>query len=154
MIATALRQVGAVGLVIGIAAAAPCAHAADASAWDGDARSAVRLIAGAADGATLRAGVEIRLAPGWKTYWRYPGDSGVPPRFDFAGSTNVQQATVQWPTPHRFADSGGQRRVAACRRREFIRKRRACRSGGARAETRKRRRECAPGSSQRSRGAR
>ena len=36
----------------------------------------------AADG--LRAGIEIRLAPGWKTYWRYPGDSGVPPRFDFA----------------------------------------------------------------------
>ena len=33
---------------------------------------------------TLRAGIEIRLAPGWKTYWRYPGDSGVPPRFDFA----------------------------------------------------------------------
>jgi len=108
MIATALRQVGAVGLVIGIAAAAPCAHAADASAWDGDARSAVRLIAGAADGATLRAGVEIRLAPGWKTYWRYPGDSGVPPRFDFAHSSNVKSATLSWPSPRRFVDGSGQ----------------------------------------------
>ena len=37
-----------------------------------------------------RAGIEIRLAPGWKTYWRYPGDSGVPPRFDFSGSRNVK----------------------------------------------------------------
>ncbi len=87
------------------------AHAADASGWDGDARSAVRLIAGdssSGSDAPRRAGIEIRLAPGWKTYWRYPGDSGVPPRFDFAGSTNVKQATVLWPTPHRFADGNGQ----------------------------------------------
>ena len=55
-------------------------------AWDGTQRAAVRLIAGARsdDGATVRAGIEIRLAPGWKTYWRYPGDSGIPPRFDFS----------------------------------------------------------------------
>ena len=51
----------------------------------------MRLIAGAnKDGAdSLRAGIEIKLQPGWKTYWRYPGDSGVPPRFDFSGSDNV-----------------------------------------------------------------
>src|SRR5947199_3721959 len=69
--------------------AAP-AHAADSSAWDGTPRSAVRLIAGGRlEGtATLRAGIEVRLAPGWKTYWRYPGDSGVPPRFDFSKSQN------------------------------------------------------------------
>ena len=36
------------------------------------------------------AGVEIRLDPGWKTYWRYPGDSGVPPALDFAGSGERQ----------------------------------------------------------------
>src|SRR2546429_8793312 len=69
------------------------ALAADASPWDGSDRAAVRLIAGAArteGGATVyRAGVEIRLAPGWKTYWRYPGDSGIPPRFDFSKSRNV-----------------------------------------------------------------
>jgi DsbC/DsbD-like thiol-disulfide interchange protein len=105
------RQIGAVGLGLAAFLIAAHAHAADGSAWDGDERSAVRLIAGetkSVGDAPLRAGIEIRLAPGWKTYWRYPGDSGVPPRFDFAGSTNVQQATVQWPTPHRFADGGGQ----------------------------------------------
>ena len=63
------------------------AQAADASPWDGDSRSGVaadRAKARGEGGAhVLRAGVEIRLAPGWKTYWRYPGDSGVPPRFDF-----------------------------------------------------------------------
>jgi DsbC/DsbD-like thiol-disulfide interchange protein len=105
------RQIGAVGLGLAAFLVAAHAHAADASAWDGDARSAVRLIAGdtkTAHDAPLRAGMEIRLAPGWKTYWRYPGDSGVPPRFDFAGSTNVEQVTVLWPTPHRIADGSGQ----------------------------------------------
>jgi len=87
------------------------AAAADASAWDQDVRSGLRLIAGdgsrpAADGA-LRAGAEIKLAPGWKTYWRYPGDTGVPPRFDFSESTNVKSVSVLWPAPHRFRDGGG-----------------------------------------------
>src|SRR5262245_44570022 len=105
------RQIGAVGLGLAAILVAAHAHAADASAWDGDARSAVRLIAGdtkSVGDAPLRAGIEIRLAPGWKTYWRYPGDSGMPPRFDFAGSANVQQVNVLWPAPHRFADGSGQ----------------------------------------------
>jgi DsbC/DsbD-like thiol-disulfide interchange protein len=55
----------------------------------------------------VRAGIEIRLDPGWKTYWRYPGDSGVPPTFDFAGSENVKSATVLWPAPEQFADGAG-----------------------------------------------
>src|SRR5690242_3205073 len=65
---------------------ASSAAADDASRWDGDARSAARLVAGTrgAD-AALRAGIEIRLKAGWHTYWRYPGDAGVPPQFDFAG---------------------------------------------------------------------
>jgi DsbC/DsbD-like thiol-disulfide interchange protein len=56
----------------------------------------------------LRAGLDIRLKPGWKTYWRYPGDSGVPPRFDFAASRNVASVQVLWPAPKRMADGGGQ----------------------------------------------
>lgn len=88
------------------------AAAADASTWDEDTHSASRLIAGdgtrpVADGA-LRAGIEIKLARGWKTYWRYPGDSGVPPRFDFSASSNVKSVAVLWPAPHRFADGSGQ----------------------------------------------
>src|SRR5436309_73004 len=81
----------------------------DASPWDGDARSAVRLIAGStsdAPGAPIRAGVEIRLKAGWHTYWRYPGDAGVPPRFDFAQSENVDAVSVLWPAPRRIAEQG------------------------------------------------
>ena len=81
----------------------------DASRWDGDARSAVRLIAGsrANDGKVLGAGIEIRLKPGWHTYWRYPGDAGVPPTFDFKGSQNLREVEVLWPAPQRLVQDGG-----------------------------------------------
>jgi len=82
------------------------AAAADAvSPWDGDARTAARLIAGPAQGA-LRAGIEIRLKDGWHTYWRYPGDAGVPPQFDFAGSQNLGAVAVRWPAPRRLPEAG------------------------------------------------
>ncbi len=86
------------------------AVAADASAWSQDLKSAVRLIAGAstAGDAALRAGVEVKMQPGWHTYWRYPGDAGVPPRFDFSGSDNVRSAKVRYPAPVLFKDGGGQ----------------------------------------------
>src|SRR5215472_4602449 len=98
-------------LACGIAAVftAPV-RAADESPWSEDTRSAVRLIAGGGkngDG-TLRAGIEFKLQPGWKTYWRYPGDSGVPPHFDFSGSENLKTVTVLYPAPHLFTDETGQ----------------------------------------------
>jgi DsbC/DsbD-like thiol-disulfide interchange protein len=82
----------------------------DASPWTIETHSQVRLISGsnAPRQPVLRAGLDIKLAPGWKTYWRYPGDSGVPPRFDFAASSNVKSVQVLWPAPGRIADSGGQ----------------------------------------------
>ncbi len=85
------------------------AAAEDVTLWDGDARSGVRMIAGAppAGAAYLRAGVEIRLLRGWHTYWRYPGDAGVPPQFSFAGSSNVKHVEVLWPAPERMVDAGG-----------------------------------------------
>jgi DsbC/DsbD-like thiol-disulfide interchange protein len=96
-----------VGAVV-VAASERIAGAADASAWNGDIRSAVRLVAARSDrGGELRAGIELRLAAGWKTYWRYPGDSGVPPAFDFAKSGNVKSIEVHWPGPHRFTDETG-----------------------------------------------
>ncbi len=84
-------------------------RAADESPWSEDNRSGVRLIAGTnKSGATpLRAGIEIKLQPGWKTYWRYPGDSGVPPRFDWAGSENLKYAKTLYPAPHLFHDETG-----------------------------------------------
>jgi DsbC/DsbD-like thiol-disulfide interchange protein len=53
---------------------------------------------------TLQAAVEIRLKPGWHTYWRYPGDAGVPPRLDFAASGNLGSVQVSWPAPQRLPE--------------------------------------------------
>jgi DsbC/DsbD-like thiol-disulfide interchange protein len=87
------------------------AVAADASPWDEGLQSAARLVAaratGAGAGLVYRSGIEVRLNPGWKTYWRYPGDSGVPPAFDFSKSENVKAATVLFPAPSRFSDGAG-----------------------------------------------
>src|SRR5262245_28594451 len=82
-------------------------RAEDASPWQRDAHSAVRLLAGSRSGTVLLGGVSIQLQPGWKTYWRTPGDSGVPPRFDFSKSDNVEAVTVLWPAPKKFDDGAG-----------------------------------------------
>ena len=53
-------------------------------------------------------GVEVELTRGWKTYWRYPGDAGIPPRFDWSGSENVTAVEVLYPAPKRITDGSGQ----------------------------------------------
>jgi DsbC/DsbD-like thiol-disulfide interchange protein len=83
------------------------ARAQDASPWQRDDHSAVRLLAGSRSGAVLMGGIAFALQPGWKTYWRTPGDSGVPPRFDFSKSDNIEAVTVLWPAPTQFDDGAG-----------------------------------------------
>lgn len=67
-----------------------------------------RLIAGEARQGIWRAGLDITLDKGWKTYWRMPGDAGVPPQFDWSRSRNVKSFTVLWPAPGRFTDASGE----------------------------------------------
>lgn len=64
------------------------------------------LLAGPRDGAVQKAGVSIALAPHWKTYWRYPGDAGIPPVIDWQGSENVKAVAVRFPAPIRFGTDG------------------------------------------------
>lgn len=52
------------------------------------------------------AGLRITLEPGWKTYWRAPGDAGIPPVISFAGSDNVSMTRMQWPVPEVFYERG------------------------------------------------
>ncbi|MEO0749181.1 MAG: protein-disulfide reductase DsbD domain-containing protein [Pseudomonadota bacterium] len=59
----------------------------------------------AADG-THMAALHLELADGWKTYWRSPGDVGIPPRFDWRGSRNVAGVEIMWPTPRITVDHG------------------------------------------------
>lgn len=104
--ATALR--GGTVIAAALAVIVTCrAQAQDASPWVKEQHSAVRLLAGSRSGAVLLGGVAFQLDPGWKTYWRTPGDSGVPPRFDFSTSDNVEAVTVLWPAPKKFPDGAG-----------------------------------------------
>lgn len=60
-----------------------------------------------ADGRHMAA-LSITLAPGWKTYWRSPGEAGIPPVLDFAGSGNLRSIRLHWPSPVVFDVNGMQ----------------------------------------------
>lgn len=62
------------------------------------------------DDGSHMAGLRITLKPGWKTYWRAPGDAGIPPHFDFSGSGNIASVAPHWPVPEVF-DQNGQRSI-------------------------------------------
>jgi len=80
-----------------------------ASPWAEVEESKVRLIAamtatGEEDSISL--GLEFRMEPGWKTYWRSPGDAGLPPQVDWSGSANLAAAELFWPAPRRYSAYG------------------------------------------------
>jgi DsbC/DsbD-like thiol-disulfide interchange protein len=97
------------GLPIGgaFALALVCAPAFAADAFSTDwalaAKSQARLIAGGGD----LAGFEIALTPGAITYWRDPGDAGLPPTLDFSGSDNVASVEPLFPAPKRIKEADG-----------------------------------------------
>jgi suppressor for copper-sensitivity B len=79
---------------------------AAASDWLDHDHAQLRLIAASdsVGGAEeLRLGLQFKLQPGWKIYWRSPGDAGYPPALDWQGSDNLAGAEIQWPVPHRFS---------------------------------------------------
>jgi DsbC/DsbD-like thiol-disulfide interchange protein len=85
------------------------AYGSDPSSWSPAHGAAIRLVPGGQEaGGAYRAGIEIRLDAGWKTYWRTPGDSGLPPVFDWSGSSNLADVVVLWPAPERFSDGAGE----------------------------------------------
>ena len=52
------------------------------------------------------AALDLHLAPLWKTYWRAPGDAGIPPRFDWTGSVNLKAVQFHWPNPTVITSKG------------------------------------------------
>ena len=52
------------------------------------------------------AGLSIQLAKGWKTYWRAPGEGGIPPQFNWSGSANVAAVDVRYPVPKVMEQNG------------------------------------------------
>ena len=79
---------------------------AETTPWVKLDNSQVRLVAGADDAGKFRAGLGIQLDDGWDTYWRTPGDAGLPVAIDTTGSTNLKSASILWPTPQRSIKFG------------------------------------------------
>ncbi len=87
------------------AAWAPVAQAAS-SPWVDHEQTRLRLLSAAdsaGDSQAISLGLHFRMEPGWKVYWRSPGDAGYPPRVDWSGSSNLADAALEWPVPHRFS---------------------------------------------------
>lgn len=70
--------------------------------------SSLRLLNAGKQSGVWRSGIYIKMQEGWKTYWRVPGDGGVPPSFDWSGSENLEATQVMMPLPHRFIDENGE----------------------------------------------
>ena len=87
----------------------PVAHAASSEPFESEAMAARLVTAenGVAPGAaTVSAGLHIDLSGDWKSYWRSPGEVGMPPQIDWSGSTNIEKAEFLWPAPTRFEAFG------------------------------------------------
>ncbi|WP_119421191.1 protein-disulfide reductase DsbD domain-containing protein [Desertibaculum subflavum] len=96
--------IAAVGAAAWLAGGAGPAVAGDAADWQQRPHVALRLSAAALGRGGERvpwAAVELRLDPGWKIYWRSPGEAGVPTTIDWSGSANLRAAETRWPRPKR-----------------------------------------------------
>ena len=98
----------AVLLAFGHGTPAPASAGEPATAEFSNEFSALRLINGGLKDGKWQVGLEMTLKHGWKTYWRVPGESGVPPVFDWSASDNVITVQLEMPAPHRFADANGE----------------------------------------------
>jgi len=101
-----MRKGQALALFAGLAAATLMPAAAQARGAEAVTRIALVAAQDAHEGAPFLAGLELGLAPGWKTYWKRAGDSGFAPLFDWSASENVASVDLRWPAPRRFDEPG------------------------------------------------
>ena len=90
-------------------AAAPAPKVPTPTAWAENEQGEVGLVSAVnavGDQGRVQLGLVFKLKPGWKIYWRSPGDAGYPPAIDWKGSDNLNDVVISWPGPHRFAVSG------------------------------------------------
>lgn len=75
-------------------------------AVDGEIAQIQVLDGGMTKRGTYLGALKVTLQPGWKTYWRAPGDAGIPPSFSWRGARNVGELSITWPSPEVFLTSG------------------------------------------------
>ena len=100
-----MRRHGLCGVAAVFLLSASSPAQAASSEWISHDGGRLRVVAGAPDeDGTIRAILDVELEPGWKTYWRDPGQSGLPPALDIGGSDNLASARLLFPPPERVDD--------------------------------------------------
>jgi suppressor for copper-sensitivity B len=80
-----------------------------ASPWIKTEQTSIRLLTNVSaigNSQNIQLGLQFKLEPGWKIYWRSPGDAGYPPRLNWKRSENLKKVNFGWPLPIRFSVSG------------------------------------------------
>lgn len=101
------NHIGILTIIFALFGGSLAAHAATGP-WQGGAEVQLRLISASIDhdlagnDYRLDAALEVKLAKGWKIYWRSPGDAGLPPELDFTASPAVTDHQMLFPAPERF----------------------------------------------------
>ncbi|HKV00304.1 MAG TPA: protein-disulfide reductase DsbD domain-containing protein [Vineibacter sp.] len=109
MLASVLRRSTWATIVAAAMALMPAVASAAGSDWVRTDQTQVRLVSavdGVGDSRTVTLGLQFTMKPGWKIYWRAPGDAGFPPSIDWSGSSNLGPTQMLWPAPHRFDVAG------------------------------------------------
>jgi DsbC/DsbD-like thiol-disulfide interchange protein len=96
-----------IALLAALATLAPAAASAEALTQD-QILTAALLPGWQTESGTRMSALRLDLAPHWKTYWRSPGDAGIPPEFDWSGSKNLKAVHIHWPVPEVFHLNGMQ----------------------------------------------
>ncbi|HLY88968.1 MAG TPA: protein-disulfide reductase DsbD domain-containing protein, partial [Acetobacteraceae bacterium] len=105
-----MRHIGSAALELLLALVFHGSARAAASGWASNPHGAARLITAveaAGAGQRVDVALQLRLTPGWHTYWRNPGDAGFAPTIDWSGSDNLARADIAWPAPHRLPSVDG-----------------------------------------------
>ncbi|WP_377191316.1 protein-disulfide reductase DsbD domain-containing protein [Ruegeria meonggei] len=92
-------------VLVALTASLPLAAPASAQGVDGVVQLDI-LDGGRTANGTYLGALRLTLKDGWKTYWRAPGDAGIPPQFDWKGSDNVGDVAITWPAPSVFVQDG------------------------------------------------
>jgi thiol:disulfide interchange protein DsbD len=86
------------------------APAQDGGAAFGGPTTQTRLLLSAESarpGETVWAGVELKMAPGWHTYWRNGGDAGIPTTVKWTLPPGISAGEINWPIPEKTATPAG-----------------------------------------------
>lgn len=104
-----MRTISTILLAVAVSLASISHAAAAATGWQDLGGGKARLLASAQPGSEkVELVLEVQLQPGWKTYWREPSGSGIPPTFDFSASSGFAFDEPRFPVPE-YLDSGGSR---------------------------------------------